>query len=201
MSKADLIADLKAGLMDAAGLFTAAADADFVRHLAVAARDLARFRPRTMLGTITVSADVMTYPAPVDMVGAKYPLWGVNERGRCRQWDRRYPGPLPRLALVGDEVHLTPAPSAEQIAALGSAYKFYYYATHQIADDAAQTTVRAADRHLLLMRASAEAMTELANRSVVNPVQLHRGLGSMPSNSSPAAWARELMRQYQEAAA
>jgi len=200
MSQADLVADLKASLLDAANSFTSTNDADFIRHLTIAALDLARFRPRTLLGSLSLVADQFAYSAPADIVATKYPIWGVNERNRNRQWDAGYPGKLPRLSLVGSEVHLTPAPSSAQISMLGSDYKFYYYAAHVIAADATQTTVRAGDRHLLLMRAAAEAMTELAHKGVINPVQLHRGLGSMPANSSPSAWARELLLRYEGAA-
>ncbi|MEW6647194.1 MAG: hypothetical protein AB1450_08355 [Pseudomonadota bacterium] len=199
MSKADLVADLKASLHDAADIFTAANDADFERHIDVAALAMGSKRPRTLLGSVTLSADVMTYLAPDDIVAPKFPIWGVNERNRYRQYERGYPGQLPRLSLVGGELHLTPAPTAAQIAALGATYKFYYYAAHQVAADAAQTTIRAGDRGLLLLRAQAEAMRELAVRNSGKPVAMRDGMSGQPRNATPAALYRELLDEFEAA--
>lgn len=200
MTKADLVAELKAILMDCADKFITANDADFIRHLEIAALDLSRVRPRTLLGSVTVEADVTDYSAPADMRLPKAPLWGVNEQHRTRPWNARFPGQLPRLSYVNGMLHLMPAPTAEQITLLGSTFKFYYYARHVIGDTAEETSVNAGDRHLLLIRAAAQAMQELAANGVTKPVSLGRGtasVGSMPKNGTPAALSVQLISLFE----
>ena len=206
MTRASLVTDLKAILMDAAGKFTAAADADFNRHLDLAALDMARVRPRTRVGSVTLVADQPNYAAPADSHQVKMPLWGLNERRQRKPWERGWPGRLPTLSLLtgdtGTELWLSPSPSAAQISDLGSTYRFYYFATHSIGATAEDTTIAPGDRHLLLIRATAHALQELANNGVTKPVQLGSGgVGSMPKNGTPGALADALLKQFVEMAA
>lgn len=205
MSKTSLVADLRAMLGDAAAKFTAAGDADFTRHLDLAAFDLGRFRPRTLVGTLSLVADQPNYAAPADLVRVKYPLWGVTERSQRRPWDANWPGRLPCLSLVENsgtrELWLDPPPTAAQIRDLGATYRFYYFAGHAIDDVAANTTVRLADRWLLLLRAVVQALQELAARGVAKPVALGDGFGSMPKNGTPGFLAEQLLKQYERMAA
>lgn len=202
MSQADLVADLKAGLMDSAEVFTAALDADFIRHLTAAALAMGRPRPRTLLGTLTLVADQVGYAAPADFHAFKAPLWGAST---AKPWDKNWPGRLPCAYAVevsgAIEIHLDPAPTTAQITQLGSAYKFYYFAKHAIGAAAADTTVRPGDRGLLLLRAQAEAMREMAMRNIKKPVQLRDGLASAPKNGTPAALFQALMDLFDKEAA
>lgn len=205
MSKTALIADLKGMLGDAGGKFTAPADSDFARHLDIAAFDMGRFRPRTMVGSVTLVADQANYAAPADLVRIKCSLWGLKERSDRRPWEPSWPGRLPALSLAESggtrEIWLDPAPTAAQISNLGSTYRFYYFAGHAVADVAANTTVRESDRSLLLIRAVVQALQELANRGVAKPVQLGDGFGSMPKNGTPGALAEVLLEQFERMAA
>lgn len=205
LSEVDLVADLKASLQDAADVFTAASDADYKRHLDMAARDLVRFRPRTLIGTLTLTADTATYAAPADIAGVKSHLWGVSPIAAGKPWEKTYPGRLPDLSLGesggAQMIVLTPPPTANQIALLGSEFKYYYFARHIIGADAANTTVRMADRGLLILRAQAEAMKEMAVRNIKKPVQLRDGLQSAPKNGSPAALYNALLEDFERMAA
>lgn len=202
MSQADLVADHKAGLMDSADTFTAALDADFIRHLNNAALALSMRRPRTLLGTLALVADQTGYAAPADFHSFKASLWGS---ATTKPWDKNWAGRLPNVAAVevsGEmEIHLDPAPTTAQISLLGSAYKFYYFAKHSISTTAASTTVRTGDRGLLLLRAQAEAMKEMALRNIKKPVQMRDGLASAPRNGTPAALFQALMDQFEREAA
>lgn len=206
MSQADLVADLKASLQDAADVFTAASDADFVRHLDMAAADMGRFRRRTLLAALTLEADVALYAAPADLASIKSHLWGIAPRAAHKPWEKTHPGRLPD-ASVGEAdgvqvICLTPPPSAFQIAALGSEFRYYYFARHQIGAAAADTTIKPADRGLLLLRAQAESMKEMAMRNIKKPVQMRDGLASAPKNGTPASLFQALMVQFElEAAA
>lgn len=201
MSRVDLVADLKDALADAASIFTAAADADFQRHLDIAALDFARVRPRTLLGSITPTAGESDYPAPADCRVFKVSIWGSNERRNTKPWDEAWPGSLPKARLVetaeGLRLWLDPAPSARQITLLGATWRFYYRAAHSIGTLAADTTIAASDRHLLLLRAGAEAMLEMTKRNAHRPVQMRGELVSLAKNQTPAALYKQMMQQFE----
>ncbi|MFH2082087.1 MAG: hypothetical protein ABIK08_11450 [Pseudomonadota bacterium] len=205
MSQTDLVADLKASLQDAADVFTAAADADFIRHLDMAAGDLGRFRPRTLVGTLTLTADVDLYAAPADIASFKSHLWGISPRAAQKPWEKGYPGRLPNVSVseVGgvQAISLNPPPTAFQIGVLGSEFRYYYFARHLVGATAADTTVRSADRGLLLLRAQAEAMKEMAMRNIKKPVAMRDGLASAPRNGTPSALYQALMDEFEKEAA
>lgn len=205
MSAADLVADLKASLHDAADVFTAALDADFLRHLDLAARDLGRFRRRTLMDTLTLVADVDVYAAPADLASLKSHLWGIAPTAARKPWEKGHPGRLPDMReteVAGvQSIVLSPPPSASQIAMLGSEFRYYYFARHSIGTLAADTTVKLSDRGLLLLRAQAEAMKEMAMRNLKKPVQMRDGLASAPRNGTPASLFQALMDQFEREAA
>lgn len=200
LSLVDLVTDLKASLQDAADVFTAADDADFKRHLKHAALDFVRVRPRTLLGELTLTADEALYALPADLHCFKSPLWGTRS---ARQWEKNYPGPLPRPLVIEVEgeqrLQLTPAPSAHQISVLGETYQYWYLAAHAIGDAAADTTIRAADRALLLLRAQAEAMKEMTIRNVKKPLAVRDGVVGVVRNGTPAALYQALMQDFERA--
>jgi len=205
MSKADLVKDLQDMLQDAANKFTAPAGADFERHLAIAAHDMGRVRNRTKLGTLALTADEPVYAAPADMIRPKMALWGLSERKTRKPWANNFPSVLPRMdAIEGDsgmQIYLSPAPTSAQIVDLGAEFRFYYFAGHVVSDTSASTSIKPEDRHLLLIRSAAQAMTELAANGLSKPVQLGPGVGSMPKNGTPGAMAEQLMNQFKEMAA
>ena len=205
MTRTELITSLKAMLGGTAEKFSAGDDADFRRQLDLAALALARRRPRAREGTVVLEAGVHAYDLPEDCAEVLYSLWGRAESRRIRPWAPHHPGPLPRHSVVetgaGRKLVLDPAPTLGQLQTLGSAYRFRYLAAHRIGDEAADTTVQPADRHLLLLRALAEAMAELAAREITAPVQLHRGIGSVPRNGTPAALHEQLLKTFEMEAA
>lgn len=203
MSELDLVGDLKESLQDSAKVFDAAADADFKRFLAQAALAFGRHRPRTMVGTLQVVADQEEYAGlPDDFHFFKSSLWGISPVSGVMPWDPSWPGRLPDFhdVEVGGvkKIALRPAPTAAQIALLGATYRYYYAAKHAIhATDAAQTTIRAAERQKLLLRAQAEAMREMSFRNAQKPVQILQGMTSMPKNGTPAALFAALIAEFE----
>ena len=199
MSQAELVADLKASLQDAAHVFIATADADFIRHLDAAALDFTRVRPRTLLGEITIVADQFNYAAPADLLTYKSALWGVNRYSQ--PWEKSWPGRLPDVRVAENagvrELHFFFFFTSQQIAVLGSAFKFWYFATHVIGTDEADTTILSGDRGLLLLRAQAEAMKELAMRNIAKPVQMRDGVSSGPRNGTPSYLFETLMEYFE----
>lgn len=204
MSQADLVADLKRSLHDTATVFNAAADADFVRFLRQALPDMGWKRPLTRLGQVTLTAGTPGYSlaAYTDFQNYKTHMW--EPLGVCPQpWEPGYPGVVPRVHAYRDvggwSLGFEPAPSGAHLAVRGSTFKFYYFAQHTVGADAAETTVDAGDRGLLLLRAQAEAMLELTLRSSSKPVQLRDGLSGTPRNSTPRALHEALLQLFLEA--
>lgn len=199
MARAALVADLKASLLDAAKVFSAPDDADFIRHIDRAAQALSGRRTRTLAATITLVADQPNYPKPPEFWRYKTTNWGAGKRGN--PWDRTWPGRLPDVREFDDALWLVPAPTAHQVAMLGAGFTFFYYARHVVADEAAQTTVSEADRALLLLRAQAEAMRELAMRDTVRSTSVRDGFSGQMRTNTPAALAQWFLDEYERVAA
>ncbi|SFW39539.1 hypothetical protein SAMN05216414_1346 [Nitrosovibrio sp. Nv17] len=199
MSRAELVADLADSLHDVAEIFAGEDGADFGRHLDVAALDMARVRPRTLLGSVTLVAEQCIYAAPPDIAAFKSSLWGMARAPR--PWEKEWTGPLPdaQLVIAGDvrELHLSPAPTSHQIGSLGAIYRFYYFAAYRVAEDAAHTTVTKEDRGLLLLRAQAEAMRELAMRNTTKPVAMRDGISGGARNGTPTYLFQALMAEFE----
>lgn len=203
MSRADLVADFKTSLHDAAGVFAATDDAELSRLLDVAALDFGNIRSLLQSGSLTLSADVASYSAPAGLVAYGWETWSA---GKLPQpWEATYPGALPRVTLIGTPAArallFTPAPTAMHLAVLGSAFTFMYFAVHSINASAASTTVAAADRGLLILRAQAEAMREMAMRNVGKPInRVDSGLSGTPRNGTPSHLFTMLMEEFKAAA-
>ena len=202
MSREDLAADLKASLHDAASVLNAPGGVDFERLLDAAAADMGRVRPLRLLGEITVQAEEPLYDAPADMAGRPILLWGKGEK--LEPWSRTYLR-QPELMVIGSggqalQLLFRPAPTLAQIAKWGSAAEFTYPARHSIGTTAADTTIQPADRGLLLLRAQAEAMRELAMRNVTKPVQLRDGFSQAPRNGTPSALYQTLLEEFERRA-
>lgn len=192
MSRGDVRADLKASLHDAA---SALADPDdFDRCLNAAVEDLGAWLPRTLAASMALEAEKAEYLAPDDFIRFKMALWG--NASTAKPWDKAHPGKLPAVYHADGMLILSPAPTAVQIALLGASYRFYYFAGYALAEDAAQTTVPADRRSLLLLRAQAEACKELALRGVAKPVTLRDGISNAPRNATPSALHGALMADF-----
>lgn len=193
MSRADLVADLKSSLRDAATTFTAAADADFVRHLDKAAADMHRVRPNSKVGQVTLASEQQAYDGPPDMLRFRYPL---RQRVALKPWDPGYAPVFSACHAIGCRLVFDVPPSSAQIAAHGSNFVFVYVALDSIGATAAETTIAAPDRDVLLLRAQAEALLELSLRDSVRPVQIGGGFGQQAKTGTPAALYHDLMAEW-----
>ncbi|MBA4344390.1 MAG: hypothetical protein C0423_19800 [Methylibium sp.] len=204
MTRDSLVADLKRSVHDAAGVFDAPGDADWLRILGTALTAMQDKRPRTLLGSVDLQADEPVYalaPASVpDFAAFKTYLWASRP---LKPWAPGYPGALPRVSAVQSggawQLAFDPAPCQAHLNAYGSSFKFWYYGVHKIGEEAAATTLDASDRPLLLLRAQAEVMRELTLRNVNKPVQLRDGFSGTPRNSTPAALYEALLNEWREA--
>lgn len=202
MSRADLVGDLKTSLHDAASVFTSPADADFERMIDLAALAFSRIRPRTLLGSVTVTAGTALYAAPEGILAYKSDAWSDGKMPS--PWEPNYPGRLPSVRLIEDagtkKLAFTPAPTALQIGLFGAAFPFYYLAAHVVATSASGTSISAGDRDLLILRAQVEAMRELAMRNLGKPVQMRDGLSGMTRNGTPSYLYETLLAEFERRA-
>lgn len=207
MATEDLVLDLQRSLHDNTDVFDAANGGDFERFLRQALGPMAAKRPVTQLGTITLVAGEPRYPlaAYPDCIAYKTHLWGATVGGCCpRPWEPGYPGALPRVSAVRDAagamaLAFEPAPTVAHIGALGSAFRFWYFAAHRLQEGATPCSVAPSDRGLLLLRAQVEMLLELAIRNAGKPVQLRDGFSGSPRNSTPAALAQALLQIFEAA--
>lgn len=191
MSRADLAASLKLLWGDAATHWTLPADADYVRHLDAALQGFGIAWPHRVGASATVTAGVADYPLPADFIGLLSLEWGRDQRARAQPWSTDWPGRAPTAQTLhtpaGWVLRLAPAPTAADVALLGAACRYVYRAQHVIGTLGADTTVPPTLRDALLMYGLAAGLQELAARNVLKPIQLHRGMGSVPANSTPQA--------------
>lgn len=192
MSRGDVRSDLKDSLHDAASALSD--PEDFDRCLNAALEDLGVWMPRTLAASLPLQADQAEYAAPADFIRFKMALWGRSST--AKPWDKAWPGKLPAVYHADGLLILSPAPTVQQIGVLGAAYRFYYFAGHTLAEDAAQTTVPTDRRSLLLLRAQAEACKELALRGITKPVTLRDGISNMARNATPSFLHSSLMADF-----
>jgi hypothetical protein len=198
MAQADLVEDLKRSLHDAASVFDAAADADWLRFLSIAATAMERKRPRTLLGQVDLVAEQDLYALTLtDFASYKTHIWAGRPP---KSWAVGYPGALPRVSVHNHHtLAFDPAPTAMHLAAYGNNFRFWYFGLHVIGSTAEATTLALADRALLLLRAQAEAMRELSMRNINKPVALRDGYSGTPRNSTPAALYAHLLAEWEAA--
>ena len=115
-----------------------------------------------------------------------------------KPWEKTWCGPFPRVTAGDGRLYLTPAPTAQQVAVLGREFRFFYFAGLVVSPT--ESTVQEADRGLLILRAQAEAMRELAMRSVTRPVATRDGYSGTPREGSPAVLAREFLAEFERVA-
>lgn len=195
-----LVADFKASLSDAAGQFRAPADADFARLLGVALLDMQAKRPITKAAEVSLFAEQARYALVLDDFAAiKTHMW-ASPAQTPRPWEPSYPGAVPRVSAQWDGVawwlEFSPAPTARQLLVWGGVFKFWYFARHVLSETPGATTVNPHDRSLLILRAQAEAMRELAMRNIVKPQAMRDGYTGQPRNGTPSALFEMLMAEF-----
>lgn len=204
MSREQLRDDLKQSLMDAAEVFEehvddAATANPYDRHIDAALRAFDSALPHIIVDQISLQIGVAMYTAPADAWKFHSMQWTEKNR-ETDPWDVRYARRLPQVRLrvaTGQRVWVfNPVPSVGLLDVLGSDFTYQYYAHHSIGTTDAESTVDEADRPLLMLRAQAEAMKEIALRNSAKPVEI-RASGSVSTANGPARSIYEqLMKQF-----
>lgn len=201
-----VVAAFKASLGAAAGQFRAVSDGDFVRMLQLALVDMQAKRPITRPGEVELFPYQPSYLLAAanfaDFAAFKTHLW-ADPAQTPKPWDACWPGAVPRVAAQRDGtdwyLELSPAPTPRQLAVWGSTLKFWYFARHVLSETPGESTVNDNDLGLLLLRAQAEAMRELAMANVVKTTQMRDGYSGTPRNGTPTALFELLMNEFKEA--
>ena len=198
-----LVADFKASLGGAVEQFRAPDDGDFKRLLGIALSDMQAKRPITKPGEVGLFALQPRYAvvAP-DFAALKTHMW-ADPASTPKPWEPGYPGAVPRVSTQWDGVAwwlvFEPAPTMVQINVWGAVFRFWYFAQHLLSETPGLTTINPSDRGLLLLRAQAEAMRELAMRNVIKPQAMRDGYSSTPRNGTPSALFEALMAEFKGA--
>ena len=196
-TRASLVSRLQASLINSADSFR---PEDLQRHVDVGFAELCRFRHRTVYAGLVAQAGVTMYPCPSTLTRVLASDWGQQNKAELQPWDDRWPGKLPQLSVGYDEsdnrvLLLQPAPTERQLALLGSRCPYRYAAPHLLSDS--QSSLNDEDAQLLILRAQAEAMRELAMHHASKPYQLRDGISATPRNGMPGYLYSVLLEEFE----
>ena len=192
-----LTARLKGSFLDSVRAFK---DDDYPRLLDVALSDVSRLRPRHVWSSLVVWAGQRTYECPADLKHVISSHWGRDQKQQRDPWAINYPVTrLPEMAIGYDPqgarvLVCVPSPDASLIAQLGAAFEYEYAANHILNETACSLTEF--EQSLLIVRAQAEAMRELAMKHVTTPVQLKEGMTTSAANGTPTYLYGLLMDEF-----
>jgi len=196
-TRASLVSRLQASLINSADSFR---PEDLQRHVDVGFAELCRFRHRTVYAGLDLQANVPQYPCPSTLSRVLACDWGRQSKAELQPWDDRWPGQLPQISVGYDEsdnrvLLLQPAPTGRQLALLGSRCPYRYAAPHLMSDSHSSLTDE--DAQLLILRAQAEAMRELAMHHASKPYQLRDGMSATPRNGMPGYLYSVLLEEFE----
>jgi len=201
MTLTALTQDLKLALKDSTKVFDDTESSEqkqnYRRLIKTAIADMSRIVPCIRQGTLELIADEQFYDAPAGILIIKASHWGLPERERLQPWQPGYPRSLPVAVLEQSEttkIRLSPAPTASQIANLGSRYPYSYACQHSWADDGT-TSLPEQYRESLLLRALAEAMRTIAIAKVSRNTSVKTSVGGV-RQGEPSVLYMELMKEW-----
>ena len=148
-------------------------------------------RPYFLDNSVQLIAGQPLYTTPPLFVDFAYSQWGKGKKSYYQGC-----GVRPHIKTNNRQLHFSPAPTIEQISVWDSLFIYTYKARHTLNEVANECTLQDEDESLLILRAMAELMRLLTTRNVVSPITLSRGLGNVPSNSTPSSIHKYLMAEY-----
>ena len=190
-------------LLDAERTFGDDADemkANYQRHLDVALQALSEARPQIKQTELQLVPFRSTYAAPSNIRAVHACYWGRTHKAVSQPWDDGYMGRLPQWTVYVNTADIrflraTPVPTASQIQVAGSMCEIEYTTAHVLTDT--ECSLNDEEQGLLLLRAQAEAMREIAMKNSTVSYQLREGIGSTPKNGTPAYLYQELLAEFE----
>ena len=199
MNRPDLLKAYSDSLLDSQRAFKAD---DFGRHMDTALRDLAQVSPRNVLAQLNVLPMQRECECPPDLIRVIATHYGRAEKMQRQPWDVAYPAHrLPdvmvRYRADGSRyLQVSPPPSYEMMTQLGAVVEYEYSAKHILTDE--HNSLTPVLEQLLVLRAQAEAMRELAMRNSTQPTQIKDSLTNTPANGTPSYLYTLLMNDFYE---
>lgn len=154
MALSEFVTSLKSALRDLATRFTD--PDDFERLIAAAVREYSRYRPAIVRDSVTLVAGTDSY-AVTGLRSILHSPWG---RTRGKPWEDS-PGTPPNYYVESGQIVFETAPSGSDIGLWGAIFKFTGRGAHTV--DETNSTISEEDEDLILLRARAEALAELAD--------------------------------------
>lgn len=171
----------------------------FPRAITTALNAHNKRRPLTATANLHLQAGKGIYAADECMVRYLGSYWGMDGNA-IPTWCDDYPGALPRVITIhtvsGLALQFLPAPTHKLISLYGRNYEYLYTVGHVLTDD--DCSIRADDYDLFFVRCLAALMQDLIASNVTDPIQMHKGLGSIPNLSTPIAARDALMAYYND---
>src|SRR3546814_4311141 len=151
---------------------------------------MGRVLPLTAARTLTIVAGLADYAAPVDAIGFIASDWVTRNAGR-NPWDPCFVSVVPQPALVrtaaGTLWRFSPLPDCATVIRLGADFPYTYRAAHKLTETEADAKFPADQTPLVILRAQAAAMRELAIRHAHKPVP-KIGRASCRERVCPYVW-------------
>ena len=152
---------------------------------------LSKDRPYLQTDTVTLVDGQSLYPVPTDFIAYSGTDWGLSLSGARPRVVSALKGPA-----LGKCLRFIPCPSSDVIADAGASFEYRYHCLHVLTDT--ETSLTDAEHDLLITRSMAALMRDLITANVTDPVQMHRGMGSVPNQASPRVAFNALMNHYRE---
>lgn len=171
----------------------------FPRAITAALSAFNRDRPLTATASLELRAGKAIYAADDCLIRYLGSYWGI-EAPPTPTWEPLYPGALPRVVAIhstsGMCLQFIPAPTDKHVQLYGRQFEYLYNVGHVLTDD--DCSITDDDYDAFISRALAALMRDLMAAGVTEPVQMHRGMGSMPNSATPKAAYDALMQAYKE---
>ena len=193
--KNEIISKFTESLLDSKRAFN---ESDLIRHVDIALKALSEVRPLHKITLIELFAGRSMYGCPEDLIKIYKCQYGVNLKNSQKPWDDSYVGSLPRWHIFNNKdqriLYADPAPNALQIAMIGAHCELIYCAAHVLTESTCSLSTD--EVGLLILRAQAEAMREIAIKNTTQAYQLREGISSTPQNGTPAYLYKTLMQEF-----
>lgn len=171
----------------------------FPRAITAALTAFNRDRPLIASSALELRAGKAIYAADDCLIRYLGSYWGIEDPP-IPTWEQLYPGSLPRVVAIrstsGMCLQFIPAPSYKHIVLYGRHFEYLYSVGHVLTDD--DCSITDDDYDAFITRALAALMRDLVASGVSEPVQIHRGMGSMPNSATPKAAYDALMQAYND---
>ena len=170
-------------------------DADVTRLLTTALSDLSRYKPRTLLGQLNLTAGQTDYAVPADFVDFK----AFSQTQNLNFWDDSCCNYSPSCQVIETDLKtmvLTLAPTQLDVSALNP-LKYFYFAEHQILVNGT-ITLNPPLHDLLLLRAKAEALNEAAIHNTTKKSSSNGLVSNQARNATSAGLYTTLMDEFIE---